>query len=513
MWLLPLLLITTLYSSQDSAVNPFERRARDWRVGALVYQIFVDRFAPSRDLEAKKRILQAPRVLKSWSETPKASRYDPKIGFPHVLEFWGGDLKGIQNRLDYIESLSADVVYLTPIFKAYSNHKYDTEDYMAVSPEFGTRDDLLNLIQEIHRRRMRLMLDGVFNHMGRTSPAFQQALQNPQSPYRNWFAFGRQYPDGYRAWYGIRELPVLRLENPAVRDYLWRSLDSIVRRYLYAGIDGWRLDVAFDLGPKMLAEIRQAAHETKPGSAVIGEINGYPADWFGSVDGVFNFHSMQVVVEMLKGQIPGGRAGRMLERVVADAGLENILRSWLLIDNHDTPRAADILPDIAERRLAQALLLTLPGAPVLYYGSELGMTGAGDPENRAPMRWDLAAETNSELRWMRQLARLRRQRPALRYGDFRVLDTDRLLAFARTTDRLRDTVLIAVNPTAETVKETFSTRVGRILSWGEMEDVFTGKRLPSKTGLLALEMPPRSVLFFVPVTRPNAGYSPYERIP
>ena len=498
---------------QRQSHSSFVERANDWRMGAVVYQVFVDRFAPSKDLDAKKRIIKPPRVLKEWTETPKASQFNPKTGWPHVLEFWGGDLKSIQGKLNYVQALGADVLYLTPIFQAYSNHTYDTEDYTKIAPEFGTQSDLTDLIQDLHKRKMKLILDGVFNHVGRTSPLFQQAQKDVHSPYREWFTFGKEYEGGYRAWFGTPDLPALRLEAHAVGDYLWRSPDSIVRRYLRAGIDGWRLDVAFDIGPKILAEITHAAHETKPGSPVVGEISGYPAGWFDSVDGVFNFHSMQVSIEMLNGRISGGRAGKMLERVVSDAGIENLLRSWIQIDNHDTPRAANIVPQPELRRLAEALLFTLPGSPVVYYGSELGMTGAGDPENRAPMRWDLANDNNPELVWVRQLIHLRKQHPALRYGDFQALDTDRLLAFTRTTDKVRETVLVAVNPTSETVQETFATRVGHIMSWGQMEEVFTGAKLPSKTGLFTLEIPPHSVRFFVPVTMPNAGYSPYERIP
>jgi cyclomaltodextrinase len=489
-------------------------RAHDWRYGPVVYQVFVDRFAPPANLEAKRAIIRPPRRLHPWSELPRPGVYDAKLGiWTHEIDFWGGDLASLSDKLDYIAKLGADVLYLTPVHRAFTNHKYDAQDYKTVSPEFGTRADLLALAAKVHGRGMRLMLDGVFNHMGKTSPMFQSARQDPGSRYRDWFYFGNEYRDGYRAWAGAGNLPALRLENPAVRDYLWNGRDSVVQGYLREGIDGWRLDVAFELGPAILSELTRAAHSARPDSVVVGEISGYPAGWFPAVDGVFNFYALTVAKEMLHGAISGGRAGRMLDHMAADAGIENLLRSWLLLDNHDTPRLADQLPAIAERRLAQALQFTLPGAPVIYYGSELGMTGSGDPQNRAPMRWDLVTDANPDLAWIRRLIALRRQHPALRYGDFTALDTETLLAFTRTTGQLRDTVLVAINPTDRPCKEAFATRVGRLMSWGELEDVLTGERIRTVEGMLTVEMPPRSVRIWTPIVAPTNGYSPYNRVP
>lgn len=502
-----------LMGSEQTERDRFAARARDWRQGAVVYQVFVDRFAPSADLDAKRKILLSPRTIKPWTETPKPSTYNPQTGWPHTLEFWGGDLNSVRSKLDYVSGLHADVLYLTPIFKAYSNHKYDTEDYLQIDPGFGSAKDLRDLIGAVHSRKMRIVLDGVFNHMGRTSPAFQSALKDTASPYHDWFVFGKEHPNGYRAYADIREMPALNLESPAVAQYLWKGNNSVVRRYLREGIDGWRLDVAYDIGPDILSAIRAAAHETKPGSTVVGEISGYPAHWFDAVDGVFNFHSMQVAIGMLNGEISGGRAGRTLERAIDDAGTENLLRSWLQIDNHDTDRAADIVPDPAKRRIAQALLFTLPGSPVIYYGSELGMSGTGDPQNRAPMRWDLATDDNRDLAWVRRLLTVRSTHPALRYGDFRAMETDRLLAFTRTTDRLSDLVLTVVNPTTDTVTETFAVREGRLQSWGSITDLLGTDTIPVKMGLLRVTMPPQSVRLYAPVVRSDGRYSPFFRIP
>lgn len=488
-------------------------RRADWRVGPVVYQVFVDRFAPSSNLEAKKHLFKSPRRLMDWAQVPQGGRLDPTTKkYTHELEFWGGDLESLRGKLDYIKGLGADVVYTTPIFQAQTNHKYDTEDYRRIDPGFGTLADFRALVRDVHQKRMKLVLDGVFNHMGATAPAFLAALKNAKDKHRSWFKFGAGYIGGYQGWAGVPSLPQLDTSSPALATELWSGKDSVVRHWLHEGADGWRLDVAFHMGPKVVGQIRQAAHETKPGSLVVGEIPGYPSDWFGAIDGVFNFYSVQVGNEMLRGHLTGGRAGKLLERAVEDAGIENILRSWAHFDNHDTSRAASLVPDQKLRNLAFALQFTLPGSPVVYYGSELGMTGEGDPGSRAPMRWDMDEPSNPTKAWIGHLSRLRKKLPALRYGDFRMLDSDRLLAFLRVTDKALETVMVVVNPTDEKVTETLPFRQGKVMSWGELRDVEGGGTVRAIEGLVRLTMKPRSVAVYVPVDRKVNGYSPYDRI-
>lgn len=216
---------------------------------------------------------------------------------------------------------------------------------------------------------------------------------------------------------------------------------------------------------------------------------------------------------MLKGSMSGGAAGHALAHLVEDAGLESLLKSWLVVENHDTPRLASLVPERASRRIVQALQMTLPGSPCVYYGEELGMTGAGDPENRAPMRWDLATDANPDYAWSRKLLALRKARPALRVGEFLALDSDRLLAFARTTDRLREATVVVVNPTDAPVTEGVAVRVGHLMSWGEMGDALGERRVRVVNGVAEFAMPPRSVAIFSPVVEKSGGYSPYDRVP
>jgi glycosidase len=494
----------------------FDDREKDWRNGAIVYQVLVDRFAPPANLEQKRALYPAPKVLRRWDEVPTRGTYlaDAKV-WSHEIDFWGGDLQSVRGRLDYIKQMGADVVYLNPIHLAWTNHKYDALDYKDISPEFGTREDLDALIGDVHRQGMKIVLDGVFNHVGRNSKMFQEAAADPGSPYRSWFYFGPQYPGGARIWRDAANLLELNLENPTVRDYVYASPDSVVQSYLAEGTDGWRLDVAYDIGFSFLGGLTRAAHQRKPGSLVIGELSNYPREWFPSVDGVINFTMRQILIKTVQGEIAADVSARMIDRIITEAGIEPMLKSWMMLDNHDTQRIGTELPVESQRRLAQVLQFTLPGSPNVYYGTELGMTGAGDPEMRAPMRWDLVNERNPTLAWMKKLIAVRKQHRALRIGNFRLLGAGKLFAFERYTDRIQDAVVVIANPSKEAITEIVMVPDSKLMS-----DVVTlanlldpsAKPVPINSAMLTVTVPADSVLVLAPDMRLKDGYTPYKRI-
>ena len=495
----------------------FAERERDWRNGSIVYQVLIDRFVPSTRLESKRGLYPAPKVLRDWSETPKPGVYieDERLN-SQELEFWGGDFASLRSRLDYIEQLGADVLYLNPIHLAYTNHKYDSLDFQKISPEFGGRADFIALAAEVHRRGMKVILDGVFNHMGRNSEAFKDAISNPDSPWRAWFAIGPQYAGGARAWTGFQNLPELNIENPAVRAYLYEDPDSVVRSYLREGADGWRLDTAYELGYQFLRDLTQAAHQEKVGSLVVGEIVNYPAQWLQSIDAVMNFTMRHIILDAASGAISAAMAGRMLKRMIDDAGIEAMLKSWVVIDNHDIPRAATQVPDLALRRIVQTLQFTLPGAPNIYYGSELGMTGGGDPENRGPMRWDLVSSENPELAWIKQLIAIHQNNRALRIGDFRLVEAERLLAFERFTERALETIIVLANPSDQPVRERVmlanpslmdTTPLFNLLDPADAEPIAT-----VGAGLMTVTLPAQTICVLAPREQPLGGYSRYKRV-
>ena len=492
----------------------YQRRAADWRNGAVVYQVIVDRFAPPADLDAKLHLYQAPRVLKKWTDPAVGGVRLPEVGvWSHEIEFWGGDLQSVRSKLGYVKDLGVDVLYLNPIHDAFTNHKYDARDYFKVSPEYGSRADVKALADDTHAAGMKLVLDGVFNHMGRRADWFLAGQSDPASPYADYFVFGKQFANGYRAWANVVNLPELNLENPSLRARLWGDPDSVVQGYLrQEGIDGWRLDVAYDIGHDYLAELTQAAHAAKPGSLVIGEIWTHPQSWMPAVDGLINFHAREIILRAATGRIDPRQASEMLSVMIQDTGIEPLLKCWLLLDNHDTERVATLLPEAAERRLAQVLQFTLPGSPNIYYGSELGMAGGSDPANRGPMDWSKTTEDNPELRWIKKLISLRKELPALRVGDIRFSPNEKLIAFSRYTDKAKETVIVVVNPTAKDVRETVSPRVSTLMSYSTVIDVLDGSETLVFCGLIDVTVPAKSARVFKVKPIPPNQYDPYKRI-
>lgn len=491
----------------------YASREKDWRMGAVVYQVFVDRFAPASDIEDKKALYAYPKKLRKWHEIPTPGPYLPEVKYTaHELDYWGGDLNSVKGKLDYIQSLGADVLYLNPIHKSLSNHKYDASDYLKISPEYGSFDDLKSLADAAHQNQMRLVLDGVFNHVGISSELFLDA-KDPKHPKHAWFDFNEKYPEGIRLWADVRSLPELNLEHPDVRDYIYQADDSVIKTYLRAGIDGWRLDVAFDIGFDLLKEIADAAHDEKQGSLVVGEIWNYPKDWLSSIDGVMNFTFRELILKSLKGEISANKANQLLAQIIGDATYEGILKSWNILDNHDTPRLVDILPDNKDRKLAQLLQFTLPGSPNLYYGSEVGMNGKDDPMNRAPMRWDLVDDYQADLVWTKSLIRLHQQNRAIKIGDYVPLVTENLIAFERKTDKVCDTVLVFVNPNDTLVKETILVPDSKLMNFSEFT-VISGQQtsLRMMAGFMQVEVPAKTYLVCKPDTTVKKSYTAYKRV-
>lgn len=493
----------------------FSAREQDWRNGAVVYQVLVDRFAPPADLGAKAHLYPAPKRLRRWEESPTAGEYLPTERlWSHEIDFWGGDLASLRGKLSHLDDLGVDVVYLNPIHLAYTNHAYDALDYAQVAPHFGTRADVVELAAEVHRRGLRLVLDGVFNHMGRNSEIFRAAEADPDSPYRGWFDFSAEHLSGVRCWWLAENLPELVLENPAVSDYVYGAPDSIVRSYLRDGTDGWRLDVAMDIGMEYLAELTAAAHAEKPGSLVVGEIACYPKEWFPAVDAVMHFGLREIILGIANRSISAAHGQAMIARLVGECDYEHLLKSWIFLENHDTPRLATTVPAASARRLATLMQFTLPGCPNLYYGGEVGMTGGEDPEMRAPMRWDLVSADNPDLAWHRQLIGLRRSRRALRVGEFRTLGTDRLIGYERYTDQVADAVLVLLNPTTEVVRETVLVPDSKLMNPFPLVDLLGGQTPQIRMGksVIDLALPAGGVAVLAPDMSAPGGYTSYKRV-
>jgi glycosidase len=492
----------------------FLRREKDWRMGGIVYQIFVDRFAPSLSLETKKHLYKAPRTLQSWNELPKRGVKDPQTRYwSHELAFWGGDLMSILSKINYLKQLGVDTIYLIPIFEAMSNHKYDTYDYERISPEYGTMEDFKYFIKVLKENNLKLILDGVFNHMAIGSPKFKNANQSPTSEYRSWFVFGNQFPTGVRLWHNAPSLPELNLKNSKVRDYLFNATDSIVKRYIALGVDGWRLDTAIELGFDYLYELTIAAHEANPNSIVIGELNNYPQGWAPAMDATMLLPLRDFIIQAIKGGISAKVFSKVVEKMIAETGIDTILKSWVLLENHDTSRIVNDLPSLADYQLAKTLQFTLPGTINLYMGEEIGTPGGDDPLNRAPMNWQAVEKGNAYSKLHQQLIQLRKQYRALRIGDIKFLESDQLIAYIRTTDRYDEVVVIVVNPTHQPVQEMIMITDPLLKSHNKFINLLTGEVVTTSYGiLLPITIPAKSNYILKPDLSPIHGYTPYKNI-
>ena len=417
-----------------------------WLESAVFYQIFPDRFAngdPTNDPQPDDYEYrgQSPKTY-PWETPPDKEQFFP-------LVFYGGDLAGINSRLDYLADLGINALYLNPLFHALSNHKYDVADYERVDSHFGGNEALGSLRQALSARGMRYILDIVPNHCGYWHPWFQTALTNPEAPETGFFTFNR-HPDDYTTWLGVWVLPKLNYRSHELRHRIYQGTEAVFRSWLRPpySADGWRVDVANMLGRQGATQIgleisrgiRQAVKETRPDAYLMGE-NFFDAtaqlqgdQW----DGIMNYGGFTQPLwywlsrftqgahgfnEIMSGpQWPSEAVVGMWQSRMAAVPWAIALQQYNILDSHDTPRIRTLIGENdALHRLAVALLLTFPGVPGLYYGDEIGMTDVPDLGARGCMVWDESRQDRSLHDYYKRLIHFRRNSTALQRGGFQVL--------------------------------------------------------------------------------------------
>jgi len=472
----------------------------DWVRDAVFYQIFPDRFARS-------------------SRVPKASNLQPWGAPPTGHAYQGGDLLGVVEHLDYLADLGINAIYFNPIFQSGSNHRYHTHDYYQVDPMLGGNAALRELLDAAHARGIRVVLDGVFNHASRGFFQFHDLLENgPESAYTDWFHVEewplRPYGGGkanYAAWWGNRALPKLNTGTPAVRRFIW----DVARYWIDFGIDGWRLDVPQEIDDdEFWREFRRVVKAANPDAYIVGEIWGEAERWLqgDQFDAVMNYGVSRAALGLFAAETldreyrPGGfkltplrgRAfSHQIERLLA-LYPEAITQAQLnLLDSHDTARFVNQAGGDGDAlRLSLLLLMALPGAPCVYYGTEVGMTGGPDPDCRRAFPWhDESSWDRGLLDFTRRAIALRKAHPALRRGRFETLYAhEDVVIFGRQT--AGDAAVIAFNAGRET--QNITCAVDDYLPDGALTDVWAG--LPARVShgtLRHLALPPRSGAVFV----------------
>lgn len=444
-----------------------------WFRHSVMYQVFPDRFAFSNDGTAEKGLAvhlamgQTAELHKSlkeplrWQPRPFEQSYTPD-------DFYGGTLRGIEQKLPYLKALGISCLYLNPIVEARSNHRYDTSDYLKVDPILGSNEDLTRLCRSAKALGIRVMLDGVYSHTGDDSVYFNRyghysslgACQGEDSPYYSWYDF-THFPDSYRCWWGFDSLPEVDETNPAWQDFVITGQNSVVKTWLRRGASAWRLDVADELPDAVLSLIRKAAKEEKPDAVVLGEVweDAVLKESYGSrrnyalgysLDSVMNYPLRTAVLDFAHHRISAYALRDFLMEQQLNYPKPFYYSLMNLLGSHDVERLRSALatdvwikslsredqlklaftPERLEHavsleKLCAVLQFALPGVPSIYYGDEQGMCGVGDPFNRGPFRVD----RQDLFEHYAALSALRNSAPALSTGHaaFLALSRDLLL--------------------------------------------------------------------------------------
>ena len=436
----------------------------DWVKHAVFYQIFPDRFAKSK--QPRKRLLQN-FLWEEWHEMPTLQGYK------------GGDLWGVMEQLDYLQDLGINAIYFTPIFQSASNHRYHTHDYYQVDPMLGGNPAFKDLLDAAHDRNIKIVLDGVFNHASRGFFFFHDILENgPHSPWVDWFkiegwplsAYDGNFPANYAGWDGNRALPEFNHDNPEVREYIM----EIAEYWIKFGVDGWRLDVPFEIkSPGFWQEFRDRVKAVNPEAYIVGEVWEDAREWLDGTqfDGVMNYLFAAPTIAFAAGERVDlaqleGRSyypypalfakeyGAQIQQVLDLYPWQIQLTQLNLLASHDTARLLTIAKgDKASVELATLLLLTFPGAPSIYYGDEVGLPGALDPDSRRGFPLEAQWEVDV-LDYHKQLIALRHKYAALRTGSYHILFAEgAVYVFARILGH--EEIVVAVNVSTEPAQISF----------------------------------------------------------
>lgn len=459
-----------------------DTKTPDWFKEAIVYQIFPDRFARGKDTTGSLWGKQNAVIHSDWDDAP-AYWKDEVTHDILYYDFYGGNLAGIKEKFPYLKSLGVTVIYLNPIFESVTNHRYSTADYHKVDGILGTNEEFAAFCKAAKDEGIRIILDGVFSHTGADSIYFNKfghydsvgAYQSKESPYYEWFRF-TDYPNEYESWWGVMDLPNVEETTPSYMDFIIYDDNSVLKYWLSEGISGWRLDVVDELPTKFLQAFYKTLKETNPDALLLGEVweDASNKSSYGEqrqylcghdLDSAMNYALRKILVEFVLGQTTGEDMEDQLYELLEHYPREHWYAMLNLIGSHDIVRILTVLRDgvdeataIDRLKLLTAWQFTIPGAPSIYYGDEVGMIGGKDPDNRRTYPW--GKENTDLLQWTQTIAMLRRHHQALQTGRFiPIAAKGKVFAFVRSIEggedvfgkaAENDMFLIAINVDTET---------------------------------------------------------------
>lgn len=410
-----------------------------WVKDTVWYQIFPDRFYSFHKNSNLK-----------WGKLPV-----------HNNEFYGGDLKGITEKLDYLKDLGINGIYFTPIFKAHTAHKYDTEDYYLIDPQFGTNEDFKMLVDKAHEKGIKVMLDGVFNHCGYEHPFFQDVIKNgEESKYKDCFYIEKfpvvnfplnseNKPINYHrvklnflTFAFTPHMPKWNTSNPIVQEHLLGVIKYWIKNY---DIDGWRLDVSNEISHDFLRQIKKVSREAKADTFILGENwdSSYPWLMGDQMDSVMNYDLSYPLWKYLEGKIDLVKFKDIVTDYLAQTPKNVMENMFNLVGSHDTIRIKRRFKDNPSFvKLAYLFMFLSAGAPNIYYGDEIGMTGEHDPDNRRCMLWDTNDWDKDFYLFTKKLIQLRKQYPSFKEPDYHFVDHE-ILVFTKSFND--ETILTLMN--------------------------------------------------------------------
>ena len=489
----------------------------DWAKGGIIYQVFPDRFHKSGKVNLTGK-LEPYTVHKYWHEEVDW-RPTPE-GVVLNNDFYGGNFKGIIEKMDYIADLGTTILYLNPISKSFSSHRYDTGDYKTPDPMLGTTEDFKALCDAAHAHGIRVILDGVYSHTGSNSLYFNKdgafpgkgAYGDPESPYRSWYTF-YNWPDSYHSWWNFDTLPTVNKMDPAFIKYIINDEDSVIAHWLKLGADGFRLDVADELPDEFLKLLYDRVKQIKPDALVLGEVwedasskmaYGRRRTYFtnAELDSVMNYPYRTAIINFMRGFDSGRGFKETVLSIAENYPPQVVACNMNHLGTHDTPRILTALVDdfdgsreekakrhlsrnqweVAHERLLMASFLQymLPGSPSLYYGDEAGMEGYKDPFNRRPYPW--GREDQELMDHFKRLGQLRKRQEALRLGDIQFFCAgDKHLGFSRSFNG--KTVKIYANRSAD----SWEVPYGKILLGYNLQTVAPDRLILGPRGFCITE--------------------------
>lgn len=512
----------------------------DWFKNAVAYQIFPDRFRngnPDGEFLGGRDDI----IKRKWGEMPyyKAEQFG---GEYKSNDFFGGNLKGIIEKLPYLEDLGVTVLYLNPIFKAASNHKYDTGSYEEIDPSFGDEETFKELCKKAKERGIRIILDGVFNHTGDDSRYFNKyghydsvgAYQSKESPYYTWFRF-MDFPDVYESWWGMTTLPQVNEESESLREYLLSGENSIIKKWIRLGASGWRLDVVDELPDFFVKELREAVKSVDPEAVIIGEVwedasnktaYGTRREYFlgEELDSVMNYPLRNALIDAALCRIDAYEFNRRIMSLKENYPKPAFYSLLNILSSHDVERIVTLMSgattrheidrehqasfkidgyilEVARKRtmLIMALLMTMPGVPCLFYGDELGVQGYGDPFCRSCFPWDEMDEVdpNKEMRtWVKSLIRLRKSSPAFSTGEFNyVYRIGHTYGYIRYDGEEKYITLVNFDSTSKDIRLD-AARYGVTELKSQLSTDGGEAEYRSEDGIFFIKTPPQSVVIF-----------------